>query len=88
MTSMYEFKINNEVKENLGRELKKSFKEAFKNNDYIEFAIMYNTDKERFFITETFNIAELEYKGNVYYKTVTANKEDKITIKNLIAEIF
>lgn len=88
MTSMYAFKINNEVKENLGRELKRSFKEAFENNDYIEFAIMYNTDKERFFITETFNITELEYKGNVYYKTVTANKEDKITIKSLIAEIF
>lgn len=91
MNCMKEFKVNNEVKTSLCRELKATIKRELANNYYIEVAVMYNVNKEEFWITQdTFSISKLEYEGNVCYKTITANKQDikDITIKNLIAQVF
>lgn len=90
MLSVEKFKINNEIKTDVCRELKNLIKNDLKTNEYIEYAIMYNVEKQKFFITDTSHIQKLEFEGNCFYKLITVYKadEDKITIKSLIPQIF
>jgi len=60
---MIKFKINKEIK----RELAKEIKAELKDMDYVELVVMYNTEKEEFYITYPINVEKKEFEGDVRY---------------------
>lgn len=81
---MNTFKITNTNMRQLAREVKLEIK-----GDYTEVAIMYNTETEEFYITETFNIDKAEAEGHVVYKIFTHYATDgNLTLKEIEEKIF
>ncbi len=82
---MLKFKINNQVKRSIAREVKIEIA----NYDYMEIAIMYNPTSEEFYTTSTFNIDKDESEGNIHYQTFSHSAVDgKLTLLEIENKIF
>ena len=83
------FKFNKSEIQDLCRDLKAKVNRSVRNADYCEYAIMYNGNREYFYICETIEVEELEAKGSVLYHSFSHYSIDGlVTIKGLKEKIF
>lgn len=89
MNNYKEFKFKKENLLTICRELKKDIKQAFLNKAIFEINLIYDVYEERFYLTNE-SIDKIENEGYINYKQLTFYSADnkKITIKNLMLEIF
>lgn len=86
---MEQFKFNTINLQNVCRELKKEINRNINHNDYIEFSIMYDVNKQEFYYCNTLLTQKYESNGDVLYHSYHHYSIDgKVTIKELKTKIF
>jgi len=72
------------------REVSRNLKNSIGNDEYYEFAVMYNPKEKKFFKIETQFIEQYKYEGMIFYALFAYYKADgkKPTIKEIERNIF
>lgn len=82
------FKITNEIKRGLARDVKRWVNEEFKNSVYCELVVMYDVGTQEFYLIPTWKCECEESIGNCLYKRLSFHDTDKLTLKELEYTIF